>query len=152
MSILTEGEISDAMVKAYILPVTGNDWEAQRKMNVARAIESAVLEKLAGMELPEPEERFVFAGLDWHRATPEYFKQMQGQANCIAAYSADQLHQAYAQGAASQLVQEPFGWITSESAYMLKKHGGNESRGTVPMHAKKSAISTIPLYTLKDPK
>jgi len=41
--------------------------------------------------------------------------------------------------------QEPFAWMSNESAYRLK-HGGN-SKGTVPVHAKKSTASKIPLYT-----
>ena len=41
--------------------------------------------------------------------------------------------------------QEPFAWMSNESAYRLK-HGGN-SKGAVPVHAKKSTASKIPLYT-----
>jgi hypothetical protein len=41
--------------------------------------------------------------------------------------------------------QEPVAWMSNESAYRLK-HGGN-SKGAVPVHAKKSAASKIPLYT-----
>ena len=46
--------------------------------------------------------------------------------------------------------QEPFAWMSNESAYRLK-HGGN-SKGAVPVHAKKSTASKIPLYTHPQPK
>jgi hypothetical protein len=56
----------------------------------AEEVEKAVLEKLAGMELPEPEV------MGWDRL------------DCaIEGYTAEQLHQAFAQGAASQLSAEP---------------------------------------------
>lgn len=46
--------------------------------------------------------------------------------------------------------QEPVAWMSNESAYRLK-HGGN-SKGAVPVHAKKSTASKIPLYTHPQPK
>ena len=44
------------------------------------------------------------------------------------------------------LAVEPFGWVSRESIYRIKR-GGNGSKGTVPIHAKASSISRIPLYT-----
>ena len=41
--------------------------------------------------------------------------------------------------------QEPVAWISKESEYKLKQ-GGN-IRGSVPVHAIKSSVSKIPLYT-----
>lgn len=75
MSILTEKEI------AHIAGA-----ESRNVMEFARAIESAVLAKLAGMELPDA----VYASCE---AKP--------------LFTAAQLHQAYAQGAVSQLSAEP---------------------------------------------
>lgn len=57
-----------------------------------RAIEAAILEKLASAELPEPQE--LNSPMD-ERA--------------VWGYTADQLRQAYAQGAAAQLSAEPIG-------------------------------------------
>ena len=46
--------------------------------------------------LPKPAEYFVFAGLDWHRATESYFAQMHAQTSTLALYTADQMR-AYAE-------------------------------------------------------
>ena len=40
--------------------------------------------------------------------------------------------------------QDPVAWMSNESAHRLK-HGGN-SKGAVPVHAKRSNTSKIPLY------
>ena len=39
----------------------------------------------------------------------------------------------------------PIGWVTDESMYRLLR-GGNDSRGTVPLHEKPSSVAKIPLY------
>ena len=39
----------------------------------------------------------------------------------------------------------PIGWMSDESANRLFC-GGNDSRGTVPLHARKSAVSSIPAF------
>jgi hypothetical protein len=39
----------------------------------------------------------------------------------------------------------PDGWISVESVHRLRS-GGNDSKGTVPIHAKPSATSRIPVY------
>jgi len=49
-------------------------------------------------ELPEPAEYFVFAGLDWHRATAAYFNSCSGEK--LVLYTADQMR-AYARAALS---------------------------------------------------
>jgi hypothetical protein len=46
--------------------------------------------------------------------------------------------------------QEPVAWMSNESAHRLK-HGGN-SKGAVPVHAKRSNTSKIPLYTTPQPQ
>ena len=48
------------------------------------------------------------------------------------------------EGHSAAPVQEPMAWISQESAHRLK-HGGN-SKGAVPVHAKRSNTSKIPLY------
>jgi hypothetical protein len=40
----------------------------------------------------------------------------------------------------------PVAWMTRESARRLAD-GGNDSRGSVPVHAKRSNVACIPLYT-----
>lgn len=126
MSILTEWEINEIADKCK--SSLGGVWP-HAFYEVAEAM---ILEKLAGMELPEPEiKEAKFGGYD--------------------AYTATQLHQAYAQGAASQLSAEPFAWISSESVYRLN-NGGNDSKGTVPVHANRTSVSKLPIYTLKQPK
>lgn len=42
-------------------------------------------------------------------------------------------------------VQGPIGWVSSESLRTLS-NGGNGSRGSVPIHAKKSSVSRFPIY------
>jgi len=83
---------------------------AKSQYDIARAIESAILAKLAGAELPEPVA--VYAN---HRATPEGTTEFYGFASnhlSIASflYTAEQLHQAFAQGAAAQLAEKPSAW------------------------------------------
>lgn len=40
---------------------------------------------------------------------------------------------------------DPIGWITAESLARLAR-GGNDSRGSVPIHANRSATARFPLY------
>ena len=113
MSILTEKEI------AHIAGA-----ESRNVMEFARAIESALLEKLAGMELPEPAGRvqlYDSEGTPYSEPTEDY--------------TADQLHQAFAQGAASQLSAEPF------------THYRHYDEQVQPF----ADDGTIPLYALKEP-
>lgn len=42
-------------------------------------------------------------------------------------------------------VRVPDGWISCESIWRLRR-GGNDSKGTVPIHAKRTATSCIPIY------
>jgi hypothetical protein len=117
MSLLTDDEIANAVIAAKVKCVHPN---AETTRDVARAIEAAILAKLASAELPEP----FHAG---YIAQTEYF------------YTAAQLHQAFAQGAASQLSAVPSGFTTPDfcniffSEACAKKHGG-----------------AIPLFTLKE--
>jgi len=97
--LLSDEEISD-------LWVTELD-DRKTVSAFARAIESALLAKLGAMELPEP----VGCYAD-HRLTPDGTKEFYGFADkkltpSTMLYTAAQLQQAYAQGAAAQLAHEP---------------------------------------------
>ena len=87
-------------------------------MESAQAIEAAILAKLASAELPNP----VMLMLPNQPET--------------GVYTADQLRQAYAQGAASQLSQEPF------------THYRHYDEQVQPF----ADEGTIPLFTRKEPK
>ena len=82
--ILTDEEISD-------LWVTELD-DRRTVTTFARAIEAAILAKLASAELPEPElhDGITVTAKGKYKSTED-------------GYTADQLRQAYAQGAAAQL-------------------------------------------------
>ena len=90
--------------------------------------EKAVLEKLAGMELPEPE-------LD---VISDYGFFEYSQASIDAA-----IRQAFAQGAASVLSAEPVATVTDNFATDYSEIGRT--------YQKPISIGT-PLYTLKAPK
>ena len=87
--ILSDEEISD-------LWVTELD-DRKTVTTFARAIEAAILAKLASAELPEPAIR-----------DGEWFEENSRAATDF--YTADQLRQAYAQGAAAQLAEKPSAW------------------------------------------
>jgi hypothetical protein len=74
-----------------------------RYIEIYRAAEAAILAKLGEMELPEP------AMKHYER---DYAMQITGEKSF---YTADQLHQAYAQGfargAAAQLAEKPTAWV-----------------------------------------
>lgn len=42
--------------------------------------------------------------------------------------------------------RKPVGWISSESIGRLVYYGGNDSKGTVPIHGEKTAVSRFPVY------
>lgn len=132
MSILTEEEI-DALLKPYqyasgTIDMDGDDIEDQRKM--LRSVESAVLAKLAGMELPKP------VVIDRHIPTNVV----------IRGFTATQLHQAFAQGAASQLSAEPAAWKWRSNKF----HDRLEFY--FPPDDAYDEGTLKPLYTLKEPK
>lgn len=141
MSILTEEEVNAAWEDACTADPTGG----QQRFKMTRAIESAVLAKLAVMELPEPFG--LFCGV---RHDPPKTKEFWGMLNEGAdngskcnLYTAAQLHQAYAQGAASVLSAEPSGFISPHDLKMLKE--GYPATVVMLLGAKR----TQPLYTLK---
>ena len=46
---------------------------------------------------------------------------------------------------------DPTAWLSDESVRRLAR-GGNDSRGTVPVHAVRSGVSCNPLYAIKAAK
>lgn len=91
--------------------------------------EAAILAKLASAELPEP-------------AIFQYDAML---ASPIKAYTADQLRQAYAQGAAAQLAEKPTCWV-------IFTDGGNARMwSTFQPHVQKLAdaegLAVTELYT-----
>ena len=128
MSILTEKEVNAAWEDACTADPTG----AQQRFKLTSAIESAVLEKLAGMKLPEPEIKAC------------QYKWSNGRAELhptpVTGYTADQLHQAYAQGAASVLSAEPVAWfdVCMESAYTEKELDCGPVDGLTPLYTLKT--------------
>ena len=113
-----------------------------------RAIEAKILAKLASAELPEPA---LTKQYNLHKAVRYMDKNSIG--DCDASwvdagvyFTADQLRQAYAQGAASQLAQEAewFAYRTNGAhwfCFPYKPHHDAYDEGTLP-----------PLFTLKEPK
>lgn len=135
MSILTEEEI-DAL-----------GLSAATKADV-QDIEAAILAKLAGMELPEP---FGCGYLvKWSKGdTPATYETGFAQIHGVDTYTADQLRQAYAQGAASQLSAEP-------SAWMIESETQHGEKNTYPLTGRYKDVcdacdfgEPVPLYTLK---
>ena len=49
---------------------------------------------------------------------------------------------------APKIAAKPIGWITDESLRTLNR-GGNGSRGTVPIHTKRSAVAKHPLARME---
>lgn len=83
--------------------------------------EKAVLAKLASAELPEPLKTY---------------PKSKNVKNPFSVYSADQLRQAYAQGAAAQLSSEPSGFI--------------DRYGEIFAEAEQMLSTDTPLYTRRE--
>jgi len=105
MSLLTDDELGFGQMCLSLWSCVTSKPLTQREIDFASAIESAVLAKLAGMELPEP-ETFEAWNSKQH-GDPEEIGLLQALriAYCCGQDSVNQ-RQAYAQGAASQLVQK----------------------------------------------
>ena len=110
MSLLTDKEI------AHIAGA-----ESRNVMEFARAIESALLAKLASAELPEK------VVIDRHES-----------GIVIRGYTADQLRQAYAQGAAAQLSAEPVGSVYNnhQGSWALLKV---QAKDDTPLYTRRQA-------------
>jgi len=98
----------------------------------ARAIESAILAKLASEELPEPsilkdEELGDFSLVENHY-TETSMRLSQAQ-----AYA-----QGYAQGAAAQLAHEPECWMQNTGAGLYVDYNESEYH-TVPLYTRREA-------------
>jgi len=106
-----------------------------------------LLAKLAGMELPEPTGAYeeVVGKEKWQGFESEIIEMRD-------AYSATQLHQAYAQGAASQLAEQPYAWIVTTEMQ-------DGTSRTYPLTGRYKDILAVcdsgrptPHYTLKEAK
>lgn len=134
MSILTEEEINE--IADNCKSPCGGAWP-HAFYEVAEAM---ILAKLAGMELPPC---YALVGKE-ERVVTETFV-MEGT-HYKKVFTEEQMRQAYAQGAASQLSAEPVGFI---APHELK----NLSQGYAAMVVMLAgAKRTQPLYTLKQPK
>ena len=129
----------------------------------AEEVEKAVLEKLAGMELPEPlaGEQAVFE--DWlHDCAPSGDAESV-QAQWLASYeyreflelqefTAAQLHQAFAQGAASQLSCGPVSGESQFDGYPWAPCSVEHVRMVLENPGEWIGYEARYLYTLKAPK
>jgi hypothetical protein len=139
--LLSEAEWFAAIEK--ISPLDGETVSAHTLEQISRAIEAAILAKLGAMDLPEP--------------IKTYLKSKNGPA--VSVYSADQLRQAYAQGAAAQLAERPVGYMRKwafdgETPVKERKENG---RMAWPYRFKLLPITEInalpddlPLYTRRE--
>jgi hypothetical protein len=93
--------------------------------------ERAVLAKLGGAELPEP----------WGRMDARGRLLADNDASGDPLYTADQLRQAFAQGAASQLASEPTAWYDDEidCAYTRTELDGGAEEGLLPLYTRKES-------------
>ncbi len=114
MSLLTDDEI-----EALAMDDDGSD-----DLAFARSVEAAILEKLASAELPEPvvqrtKESKEKTLDDWFYASNPAYAKVHSTWKWEGLHTADQLRQAYAQGAASQLAQEPILIIRAQDSDII---------------------------------
>ncbi len=108
-------------------------------MEFARAIEAAILAKLGAMELPEPAGAYKEGSfIAMRNGFPSEMIEMSD------AYSAAQLHQAYAQGAAAQLSQEPIALLRKDQKHViladdLPNYMRGEDRFPTPLYTRREA-------------
>ena len=150
MNILTEKERED--VYKYWL----NSSTLTNEDGLIQLAERAVLEKLAGMELPEPvsfrDFQYQDRGGMWNPFLNEkHLKDTKADGTwpIRVVFSGDQLRQAYAQGAASVLSAEPIFFYRPtcngemyEGPHHAKSIGGRMLREEKPNE-------WVPLFTLK---
>jgi hypothetical protein len=113
----------------------------------ARAVEAAILAKLASAELPEP--------YGWAKQSEiEQNARLGGSINLwrkkfdndTTFYTADQLRQAYAQGAASQLADKPSAWSFKQNRVHRRL------TDYCPPDDAYDKGTLVELFTLKEPK
>lgn len=114
MSLLTDDEIEAICKELWLHP-----------KKLYRALEAAIIAKLASAELPEP-------AMLTHGAIDTTEKPW---------FTADQLRQAYAQGAASQLSEEPIAFTDVDFGMLC-----------VARDIASDCGATVELFTLKEPK
>lgn len=122
--LLSDQDIALAWIGIRDPIALGKDFkDSEHVKNFAANLEDAILAKLASAELPAPNR---------HGGTYE--------SSPFNYYTADQLRQAYAQGAASQLAQEP--------DYFTRQQFGCERE----FCEKPFTTDWTPLFTLKELK
>jgi len=129
MSLLTDDEKHDICR----LHQGGADWsddDYDSAMSFAEKVEAAILAKLASAELP----------------VPSVIGKHKTSGLSETGYTADQLRQAFAQGAASQLAEKPDAF-----AYMTNGWRWCFSQGKPPDDAYDEG-TLIELFTRKEPK
>ena len=138
MSLLNSDVLYALQRKHLYLSDDGHSIRGQWEF--ARALEAAWMQALASAELPEPA---LTKQYNLHKAVRYMDKNSIG--DCDASwvdagvyFTADQLRQAYAQGAASQLSAEPVGFI--------------DRYGEIFAEAEQMLSTDTPLFTLKEPK
>ena len=151
MSLLSDDEIlsasQDHFAKIANVRDDGVEWDKWAK-DFARAVEAAILAKLASAELPEPEKMpllLIGAKHSYENVGERSFTEADFYSAAIEIFKLGQ-SQAYAQGAASQLAQEAewFAYRTNGAhwfCFPYKPHHDAYDEGTLP-----------PLFTLKEPK
>lgn len=141
MSILTNDEVIEVYFR--------EKWDFETSLDYERAIESAVLEKLAGMELPEPMYMVDVPYEGWEIVGKRTFENTD-ESERMTVYTATQLRQAYAQGAASQLISEPLACIVeaSDGANMVWPIADLDEARTYCADDEEP----VPLYALKTAK
>ena len=134
MSVLTDDEISGI---AY------DDDTSSGPVRFARAVEQAILSKLAEAEMPEP-----FIGVQYNqgwRSWQQVIPSAIGEERVVTCYTADQLRAYGAACAARMLSKEPVAWAWFDS-------DGDFRDGIRPAeHEWKEGKYTTPLYTRETP-
>lgn len=138
MSLLSDEKIRDCW--SDVEPMTGHSLKVHA---FARAIESALLAKLAGAELPEPDKlKMLVIGLNhsYENVGERSFTEEGFYTAACEIFKLGQ-SQAYTQGAASQLSAEPSAFTDVDFMSIF-----------VSEDIAKDCGATIELYTRKEPK
>ena len=119
--------------------VTGNSANENAQLKETIAAQAAMIEKLrtAYVELENFAQSVGGSSCFW-----EDMNDVLEPASCIANFGTDSKEVLKAW--LDEVLGEPVGYMSNESAYRLK-HGGN-SKGAVPVHLTPSSVSKIPLF------
>jgi len=109
-----------------------NSGDPDGLIEFARAVEAAILAKLASAELPEP---LVWDYYDFEGWRP----RVMVDDDVCETYTADQLRQAYAQGAAAQLAEKPFGFVRSSQWHFGHVACDESDEGAFALYTRREA-------------